>query len=310
MTGLRRRLLAAAVAVAALAATPRAAAEQAPLETDNELLREGLRLYEELEYERAVEALSAALLQPGNSPEEQTQIFQTLGTLHVFLNRPQEAEFALERLLCVDADFDFGAYASPRIREVFDRVRTAWQAEGSPCPDQQAPAAPQAAPVSIDHESPVSARRGEALDLRIAVEDADLRVSSVVVRFRAAGESEFEETTATMVGPGAFEAAIPGEAVAAPAAEYYVQAVDDEGAPLASLGTARAPLRIPVAGGERRSIARQWWFWTIVGVVVVGAGLGVGLGLGLQDDRPPAPGEATLTISVCDGEDRSVCFNQ
>ena len=37
---------------------------------------------------------------------------------------------------------------------------------------------------------------------------------------------------------------------------------------------------------ERRSVARQWWFWTIIGAVVVGTGLGVGLGVGLAEEPP------------------------
>jgi tetratricopeptide (TPR) repeat protein len=38
----------------------------------------------------------------------------------------------------------------------------------------------------------------------------------------------------------------------------------------------------------KKPLVKQWWVWTIVGVVVVGAGLGVGLGLGLQTPGAPA----------------------
>ncbi len=37
---------------------------------------------------------------------------------------------------------------------------------------------------------------------------------------------------------------------------------------------------------ERRGVHRQWWFWTVIGVVVVGGALGLGLGLGLDRDDP------------------------
>jgi hypothetical protein len=37
---------------------------------------------------------------------------------------------------------------------------------------------------------------------------------------------------------------------------------------------------------QRVGVARQWWFWTIVGAVVVGSGLAVGLTLGLREDAP------------------------
>lgn len=49
----------------------------------------------------------------------------------------------------------------------------------------------------------------------------------------------------------------------------------------ATSGTSAQPTPTP-----RRSVARRWWFWTIIGAVVVGSGLAVGLTLGL-DEEPP-----------------------
>lgn len=287
--------------------TSLAQAEQ--IETDNELLQQGLELYEELEYERAVETLSAALLEPSNSVSERLLIFQTLGTLYVFLNRDQEASLALTRLLCVDPSFEFSEYASPRIREVFDRVRQQWRDEGSPC-EEQAVAPRQLAPVSLDHESPVEASQGEALEIEVTIDDPELRVASVLLNYRASGEQGYNETSATMTQPGRFTATIPGDVVQSPAAEYFIRAVTDNGETLDELGTQRAPLRVPVRGGEESGgIARQWWFWTIIGVVVVGAGLGLGLGLGLNQEDP-TPSDGTLTVVVCDGENTDICFNR
>ena len=295
------------VVLLTLTALPDLAAAQQQVETDNELLRQGLELYEELEYERAVEVLSAALLEPGNSEQELLTIYQTLGTLYVFLGRQQEAALALERLLCVDNEFSFGEYASPRIREVFDQVRADWDEDQ--CEERRGGST--AATVTMDHESPNAADPGDQLDIQVVIEDPDGLVDAVVLHYRAAGEEGFNERPAAMTSPGTFDATIPSDAVAAPAAEYYVQAVNAEGEPLTALGTARAPLRVPVSGpGEGGSVARQWWFWTIIGVVVVGAGLGLGLGLGLDQDQPTDPSEATLTIFVCDGENSEVCFSR
>jgi hypothetical protein len=303
-----RAVVAGAVMAAALAWAASARAEEQAVETDNELLRQGLQLYEELEYERAVEVLSAALLERDNTTQERLLIYRTLGTLYVYLDRPQEAALALRQLLCVDASFDFGEYASPRIREVFDRVRREWTTEGRPCETQLGPAEPAPQSVSLDHESPHSASPGEEVELQVTVDDPGHRVASVALRYRAQGEEGFNEARATMASPGAYEATIPRDAVRPPAAEYYLQALDAAGAPLATLGTSRAPLRVAVSapgggGTEHRSIASRWWFWTIIGVVVVGAGLGLGLGLGLQEPEPnPPPDDATLTIRICDGE--------
>lgn len=302
-----------------LFSTSVAFAEAEQIETDNEMLRLGLQLFEELEYERAVEVLSAALLQPGNSIRERLLIYRTLGTLYVFLDRQPEAELALRRVLCVDSDFEFGQYASPRIREVFDRVRQAWVSEGSPC-EEQAPVQPVIAGPSrvvLDHDSPDSATSSEALELVVTVEDPEDQVSALTLYFRATGARQFNTAIASSTLPGTFVATIPGESVQHPAAEYYLQATNADGEPLATLGTARAPLRVPVSESGttngRTSIARRWWFWTIIGTVVVGTALGLGLWLGLRDDEPPPiveppPEEATLTITICDGESPSICF--
>ena len=86
------------------------------------------------------------------------------------------------------------------------------------------------------------------------------------------------------------------------AGERLVLARDGE--PLASFGTARAPLRVPVTDdgdGGRVSIARRWWFWTIIGVVVAGVAVGVTLALVLPDDGPSGQ-NAILNVSVCDPE--------
>jgi len=300
----RSSSIALAALVTCFAWTGDAAAQQAaPFETDNQLLRQGLDLFEAVEYERAVEVLSAALLEQGNSTEELVMIYRTLGTLYVYLGRESEAQAALRRLLCEAPDFQFDAYASPQIREVFDAVRTSWIEAGRPCEARPGPAA---TPVTMDHESPGIASPDEAMEMVVTVADPELRVASVVLHFRASGESGFNDAAAAMVRPGSFTATIPGDAVRAPAAEYYLEALDDQGQALAALGTARAPLRVPVRQEtERRSIVRTWWFWTIVGGAVVVTGLGLGLGLGLQDE----PGDATLSIRLCDGADPETCFN-
>lgn len=41
------------------------------------------------------------------------------------------------------------------------------------------------------------------------------------------------------------------------------------------------------------SIAEEWWFWTLIGVVVIGAGVGIGVGAAVSSGetvQPPLPG--------------------
>ncbi len=301
----RRTPAALAAALALLAWAEVAAAEQ--VATDNELLRQGLALYEELEYERVVEVLSAALLEPGNDLGELREIYRTLGIVYVLLGRETEARLALTRLVCTDRDFAFDEMTSPRIRSVFDRVRAEWETAGRPCAEPAR--APSATPASVemDHESPSSARAGEALELTATIADPELRVHSVLLHYRASGEASFDEVPAEMDAPGHFAAAIPSDAVRPPSAEYYLRAVDDAGRTLAASGTSRAPLRVPVSevatttGGGGSSVLRSWWLWTIVGAVVVGVAVGVPLGV-VYGGGPGPEQRGTLTVTVCDAE--------
>ena len=280
-----------------------AAAEPAAA-TDNELLRQGLELYEALEYERAAEVLAAATLEPGNDRTEQIQIYQTLGAVSVLLDRGRQAELAFRRLVCLDQSFAYGEYSSPRIRDAFDAVRRAWEDEGRPCPETFGPTEPRPpAPVTLDHESPQTARAGEPLELRVGVTDPDRRVDGVRVEYRSPARASWSTSTAFRVSPDVYAATLPADAVQPPAVDYSLAAVGEADEVLATLGTARAPLRVPVESERRRGVAREWWFWTHIGVAVAGVATGIAVGVVYgTDEQTPPPEEVTLTVRVCDPE--------
>jgi len=296
------------VALAVLTLASLASAEQ--VQTDNGLLREGLELYEQLEYERSVETLSAALLEPGNDRSEQIAIFRTLGTLFVLLERSQEAEAALTRLLCVAPHFDFDEFTSPRIRTVFDAVGERFRTSPPDCGNGPGPTGTGPAQrVTLDHDSPSTARPGEALELRVSVIEGAERVEQIMLRYRATGELGFNETPASAIAEGIYEAAVPSDVVSEPRIEYFFEAQGSEGHVLDTLGTASAPLRVPVeiaAGPARRSVWRSWWLWTVIGVAVAGAAaVTVWAVLANRDTDEPDPNppeDAILNISICDPE--------
>lgn len=298
------------VPLCAVAVPADARAEQQVLETDNDLLRQGLALIEELQYERAIEALSAALLEPGNDRGELVAIYRSLGTLYVLLERRQEAELALTRLLCTDPGFAFDEFVSPRIRDELARVRSGWESEGRPCAPTDV--APTRSEVALDHDSPERAPAGEPVALEVSLVDPTSIVHRVLLSYRAAGETAWNETEAVAGAGGSLVATIPAEAVLAPAAVYFLRAVDEGGSTLTSLGTARGPLRIPVieldggstVGQGPTSITRRWWFWTLIGVGVAAVATGIALGVVYGSPEPPDPPieDAILTVRVCDPE--------
>ena len=98
------------------------------------------------------------------------------------------------------------------------------------------------------------------------------------------GAGAFSRLTGLPVGkvslPKAFASTLmPGAKV-----QYYAEVRDKNGAILEHLGSGDLPFTIQVEQPLSKSIAKKWWFWTILGVAAAGAA--VGLGVGLRETPP------------------------
>jgi hypothetical protein len=80
---------------------------------------------------------------------------------------------------------------------------------------------------------------------RYAVE-LDPRFVAAVVHVRPKDGAGYRSIPMTSVGPRYWSAALPGDAVTAPAMEYFVEGVPKSGAPVAVVGSATAPKEAPV----------------------------------------------------------------
>ena len=116
---------------------------------------------------------------------------------------------------------------------------------------------------------------------------------------RRASEAEdrevFRRIEATRDG-STFRATLPSEAVAPPLVEYYLEALDAHGLPVAGRGDVAAPLRIavPAPGG---SILASPWFWIITGALVAGAVVTTVLLVGGGGGTAPQPGTFFIDIN-------------
>ncbi len=108
------------------------------------------------------------------------------------------------------------------------------------------------------------------MELAAEVEDPARRVDRLVLAYRQGTEAVFQRLDAQLA-EGLYRATIPAAAVAPPLVEYYLEALDAQGLPIAARGDVAAPLRIAVPAPGGGSVAEEWWFWTIIGTVVVGA---------------------------------------
>ena len=250
----------------------------------NPLVQEGQTQFEELRFQEALQTLSAALLREGTTDEDTALIYELLAYTYLALRREPEAAGAYRRLLPLDPDHELGPEVAPDDRAFFERVRAAWEDEGRP---GQAP--PPA--VNISHVSPPQAGPGEAVRLVALVDDPGQRVAQLVLAYRRGTDAVFTRVE-TLPTPEGRVATIPGDDIGPPLVEYYFEALDGRGLPIAAQGDVAAPLRIAVPDPSGGGLLQQWWFWTIVGVVVAG-GVTAGVVVATQGGN-----QGTLVVTV------------
>ncbi len=253
----------------------------------NPLIARGQQQYDELAYEEALQTLSAALVRSGNSQTELATIYRLLAFTYMALRREEEAAGAYRSMLPLDPEFAPGDEMAPRMRDFFAQVRQEWEAAGRP-------GSPPPPPVDIRHRSPPRAERGQSVSLSAEIADPASRVAQVVLAYRQGSDAVFRRLDTRLVD-GSYVATIPGADVAPPLVEYYFEALDAQGLPIAARGDVAAPLRIAVPAPEQGSnVLEQWWFWTIIGAVVVGVVV-LGIVIGIELSAQPT---GTLIVNV------------
>jgi len=225
----------------------------------------------------------------GNSSTQYATIYRLLAFTYHALRRPEEASGAYRSMLPLVPEYVPDESVSPRTREFFANVRTAWEEAGRP---GVATAGVQVTPIEIGHRSPAEAERETEVPLSATIEDPSGVVASLVLAYRQGTDAVFTRLDTQLRPDGEYHATIPAADVAPPLVEYYFEALNAEGLPVAARGDVAAPLRIAVPDGA--NILEAWWFWTIIGVIVVGGVVG---GI-LIADSVSGPNTGTFVITV------------
>lgn len=281
------------VAVTALAGTPAALAPSvAEAQTSKSggvvtLIQRAAELFDDQQYEESIQTLSAALLRPGSSTKEKIEIYRLLAYNYITLKRNEEADAAVRGLYVVDESFTLPKTESPRFRDFFEATRKKWVEEGKPGQTTEPDGGGAVQTVKIAHTSPAQVALGTAIKLTGTLDDPKGRARGVQLFYRAGAAGKFAIVAATYT-LGKFNVQIPGKEVKPPLMEYYLEAVDNAGLPVASRGDAAAPLRIVVPEPPKSSVFTSPAFWVPVGVVVVGVAVGVPVGLALFGPKPTA----------------------
>jgi hypothetical protein len=293
-----------AVALACHAAVGTTIAEVAlaqPASGASKLIHKGAELYDDQQYEESIQTLSAALVRPGASVAERVEIYRLLAYDYISLKRMDEADAAVRGLYAVDETFRLPPTESPRFRDFFEATRKKWEAEGKPGKAKGESAAVGPAAPKIQHQPPAEATAGGAVKITGTLDDEPGRVRGVILAYRTGAKGRFATVSASY-SLGTFRAQIPGSAVKPPLVEYYLEAVDKGGLPLASKGDAATPLRIAVPN-EGGGVLSSPWFWVPVGAAVVG-GVIAGIVLGTRSSASTSPGTSkpTSTVTINVGE--------
>ena len=106
------------------------------------------------------------------------------------------------------------------------------------------------------------------MSLTGTVDDREAVVSGIKLYYRASGAEKYLSVPAKYA-MRRFTATLPSSVVEPPLVEYYLEALDERGLPVAGRGDAAAPLRIAVP--DESSWYTSPWFWVPVSAVVVGS---------------------------------------
>ena len=257
---------------------------------------EGRRLYEDLEYKKALLVLVEAAGTPGLTREETIIALHYLGLCQATLNDLGGAAQTFKRLLDIDPDFSLDRSTTPRVFDLFLRVKSTMHSQ-SPIEPKIAAAA-EKSELALVHTAPASARPGLPIDLTVSLSDPEGRVSQVMVRFRPLGQAVYSEIKTLATGDS-MSAQIPGLFVVVPSIDYYIAALDASGRLLAHAGSERKPLSISVREPmkEGAPVYKRWWFWTVASAVVVGGAAAAVATIATRGRPSPTVGTTNVTIS-------------
>ena len=251
---------------------------------ESDLVKQGIAAYNDLEYPRAIDLLHKAL-QETLTRDEKIVTFQTLAFAHVALGKHDDAVGDFENLLRIDGSFELDRTISPRVRAVFEEARGHVATQGT---GDGGRALPELHPTVPSH-----VKQGQAIT--IAAEYPGGVASSVELFYRTRGANVFAKLKAPVSPSGAFSVTVPGMQVDAPALEYYLVVLDDNGASVALAGTLGSPLAVDVLGRKKPVYVKGWFWGVMAGVAVVGAGVATAVVL---STRSTVSASTPATISI------------
>ena len=114
-------------------------------------------MFDDQRYEESIQTLTAALVRPGNTPEEKIAILKLLAYNDIAMGRNDEADAAVRGIYVTNEDYELEKSESPRFRDFFESTKKKWIEEGKPGKAKAAVALVEK-PVKIAHASEEEAK--------------------------------------------------------------------------------------------------------------------------------------------------------
>jgi tetratricopeptide (TPR) repeat protein len=249
--------------------------------SENKFLQEAVVLYDNTQYQEAMQKLLQAIKVKGVSRKDIVEIYKYMGFIYIAQGNNDNAKKSFENLLKVDPSFEMNPLlTSPKLLDFFNKVRDEIRKK-----DQ----------VLMRHTPLSELSASERIEVKAYVVDLQKRLSKMQLYFRRRGDPEFStvqmnatKESAGDMGQGAetYVGTIPfiwnvyGESELF--VDYYIAVLDGRGNWAANAGNPKQPITFRVnllvgklpAGALSPPAYKTWWFWTLMGVTAAGLAAG------------------------------------
>lgn len=236
-------------------------------------LRKARESYQQGDMDAALNALAEAEQQKDNSKPVMLQLYRLRGQAAALARQPSEAVDAFKYYLALEPAAD-GTGLREEAAPAFTDAKKFWS-------DKQ--------PLRIDHLPPGRVPPGAKVSIQIRVSSDPLAmIRTRVLRYRRQGEKPWTELRLDTRTQAAQLPRAPQPIVGKQyRMEYFIVALDGNGAVLDSLGTETAPLAYLVTEDaivRPPPVYKRWWFWAGIGAVAAGTIATIAI---IQDDGLP-----------------------
>jgi hypothetical protein len=255
-------------------------------------LTKGAALFADQEYAAAIQALSPVTRDARATRAQRLRALEIVALSHFIKGDEGSARATFERILDIDPGYQLrDTSGSPKIPAFFDDLKK-----------QLIPNYDPNAGADLEHAAPTAGQAARLIELEVRATRGSERVFEIVVATRRRGELAYHAIGALPRGGGKWRARLTPPASSKPyVLEYYVEARDAGGAPIARIAAPDTPLEIALTAGGGES-KRPWYgrWYVIGGAAVVAAGI---TGLVIVSSQGPGPGSlppGTVTVSPRD----------